>query len=78
MFDERYHDDGEFVEGGIDPGTSALDFILRRQRGRPDATNAPLPEGLGGLVRRLGIEGVLGRGLKYLSTGEIPESAAVP
>jgi len=71
VFDERYHDDGEFVEGGVDPGTSALDFILRRKRGRHDAADAPLPEGLGALARRLSIEAVLGRGLKYLSTGEI-------
>ena len=56
VFDERYHDDGEFVEGGIDPGTSARDFILRRKRGRRAAAHAPLPARLDGLVRRLGIE----------------------
>ncbi len=68
VFDERYHDDGEFVDGGIDPGTSARDFILRRARGR-----APLPEPahLAELVARLGIAQLLERGVKYLSTGEI-------
>src|SRR4051794_10945794 len=70
VFDERYHDDGEFVEGGIDPGTSALDFILRRKRGRgrgrQDVTDAPRPERLAALAQRLGIEAVLDRGLKYL------------
>src|SRR6188768_1990514 len=70
VFDERYHDDGEFVEGGVDPGTSARDFILGLKRER-SAALAPPPEQLDALVRRLGIESVLGRGLKYLSTGEI-------
>jgi molybdate transport system ATP-binding protein len=71
VFDERYHDDGEFVEGGIDPGTSAVDFILRRKRvGRREGE--PLgPDGLEELAHRLGIESLLDRGLKYLSTGEI-------
>jgi molybdate transport system ATP-binding protein len=68
FFDERYHDDSDFVEGGVDPGTSALDFILRRKRGAPAVTE---PAQLSALVTRLGIEGLLGRGLKYLSTGEI-------
>lgn len=71
IFDERYHDDGEFVEGGVDPGTSARDFIVGRKRGSPDQGPAPVPEGFAALVSRLGLDSVLGRGLKYLSTGEI-------
>ncbi|MEI9949376.1 MAG: ATP-binding cassette domain-containing protein [Pseudomonadota bacterium] len=77
VFDERYHDDGDFVEGGIDPGTSARDFILGSKRGlglkrgSDGAADPPLPVRLDELVERLGIESVLGRGLKYLSTGEI-------
>src|SRR6185369_16489368 len=71
VFDERYHDDGEFVEGGVDPGTQARDFILRRRRGDPATGDSPLSARLDELARRLGIEPVLGRGLKYLSTGEI-------
>ena len=71
VFDERYHDDGEFVEGGIDPGTCARDFILGRKRGGEAAALLCLPVRLDELVRRLGIESVLGRGLKYLSTGEL-------
>jgi len=71
VFDERYHDDGEFMEGGTDPGTSARDFILGRKRGRAAAPVAALPARLEELVQRLGIEPVLERGLKYLSTGEI-------
>jgi molybdate transport system ATP-binding protein len=68
VFDERYHDDSDFVEGGVDPGTCALDFMLRRKRG---AARGAEPPRLRELVRRLGIEGLLDRGLKYLSTGEI-------
>jgi molybdate transport system ATP-binding protein len=68
VFDERYHDDSEFVDGGVDPGTAALDFILGRKRG---AAAVEPPARLSDLVRRLGIEPLLGRGLKYLSTGEI-------
>ncbi len=68
VFDERYHDDSEFVEGGVDPGTAAVDFILGRARG---AAAIEPPARLGDLVQRLGIEPLLGRGLKYLSTGEI-------
>jgi molybdate transport system ATP-binding protein len=68
VFDERYHDDSEFVDGGVDPGTAALDFILGRSRG---AAAIEPPARLSDLVQRLGIEPLLGRGLKYLSTGEI-------
>ncbi|HEX3849373.1 MAG TPA: ATP-binding cassette domain-containing protein [Polyangiaceae bacterium] len=68
VFDERYHDDSEFVDGGVDPGTAALDFILGRARG---AAAVEPPARLRELVQRLGIEPLLGRGLKYLSTGEI-------
>jgi molybdate transport system ATP-binding protein len=68
VFDERYHDDGEFVEGGVDPGTCALDFALGRTRGGPAVAEPPR---LRALVARLGLEGLLDRGLKYLSTGEI-------
>jgi len=70
VFDERYHDDGEFVEGGVDPGTRARDFIIGRKRGSRAAAPT-LPPRLEELVQRLGIESVLDRGVKYLSTGEI-------
>jgi molybdate transport system ATP-binding protein len=68
VFDERYHDDSEFVDGGVDPGTSAQDFILGRPRGGPAV---PAPARLAQLVQRLGIAPLMARGLKYLSTGEI-------
>ena len=68
VFDERYHDDGEFMDGGIDPGTSARDFMVGRKRG---GSAVAAPPRLAELVRRLGVESLLDRGLKYLSTGEI-------
>ncbi|HEY4106833.1 MAG TPA: ATP-binding cassette domain-containing protein, partial [Polyangiaceae bacterium] len=68
IFDERYHDDSEFADGGVDPGTSALDFLVRRTRGAP---RPPEPARLRALAESLGIAELLGRGLKYLSTGEI-------
>ena len=70
FFDERYHDDGDFVEGGVDPGTSAKDFMLGRPRGAPPAGGSE-PARLRQLIERLGIQGLVDRGLKYLSTGEI-------
>jgi len=72
IFDERYNDDSEFADGGIDPGTSALDFMLKRKRApgglqaRPDE-----PPRLRELAASMGILELLPRGLKYLSTGEI-------
>jgi len=68
IFDERYNDDSEFSEGGIDPGTSALDFVLNRKRGGPLPVEPPR---LRELAASLGILELLTRGLKYLSTGEI-------
>jgi len=68
VFEERYYDESEFVEGGVDPGTSARDFILRRKRG---GSPSPAPERLHELAERLGVLAVLERGLKFLSTGEI-------
>jgi len=79
VFDERYFDDSEFKEGGFDAGTSARDFALGRERTRVGTARVqpPLsPEAerrFTELVRRLGIESVLDRGLKFLSTGEIRE-----
>jgi molybdate transport system ATP-binding protein len=68
FFDERYHDDSDFTEGGVDAGTSAFDFMTSRKRG---SAAVPEPPRLRALVQRLDIAGLLGRGLKYLSTGEI-------
>jgi molybdate transport system ATP-binding protein len=68
IFDERYHDDSEFADGGVDPGTAAIDFALSRKRGSPRPSE---PARLRALAESLGILELLGRGLKYLSTGEI-------
>lgn len=72
IFDERYNDDSEFADGGIDPGTSALDFMLRRKR-KPGGLESPPPEPprLRELAASMGILELLPRGVKYLSTGEI-------
>ena len=68
LFDERRHDDADFLEGGVDPGTPARDFMLGRKRGGPAL---PEPAGFGALAARLGVTALLERGLKYLSTGEL-------
>ncbi len=68
FFDERYHDDSDFVVGGVDPGTPARDFILARKRGGARVPESPR---MRELSERLHIAGLLDRGLKYLSTGEI-------
>ena len=44
FFDERYHDDGEFVEGGVDPGTSARAFVLGQERGAPPVVRAVIKQ----------------------------------
>lgn len=62
---ERYLDDSDFLDYE-DPGTSVAEFILDQStvevadRGR-----------LGELASALGFTEILGRGLKYLSTGEM-------
>lgn len=57
--EEREHDDSDYVEGGIDPGRTPADIL---QLDNPEIHPA---------VIRCGISGILHRGLKYLSTGEI-------
>lgn len=70
--EERYRDDSDFVEGGVDPGRSVRSFIAETYSEQEKRT---FP--LGALlenhdaVRLCGITKILDRGLKYLSTGEI-------
>ena len=59
---ERYNDDSDFL-GFVDQGTRAGEFILE---GRPEGA-AKLAE----LAQQLGFSGILERGLKFLSTGEM-------
>jgi molybdate transport system ATP-binding protein len=63
---ERYLDDSDFLDYE-DPGTSAADFILDRKT----STGAAPPAKLVELAAALGFSEILGRGLKYLSTGEM-------
>ncbi len=57
--EERARDDSDFVEGGVDPGRTPADIL---QLDNPEQHPA---------VIRCGITGILRRGIKYLSTGEI-------
>ncbi|MDD4456839.1 MAG: molybdate ABC transporter ATP-binding protein ModF [Syntrophotalea acetylenica] len=59
---ERYKDDTDFLDR-IDQGTPVRDFILE---GRPEAARR-----LEELVGQLGLDGLLDRGIRYLSTGEM-------
>lgn len=58
---ELEQDDSDFVEGGVDPGTLLQDWLAR----------CDLPELALDLARELGLAACLGRGIKYLSTGEL-------
>lgn len=57
--EERYRDDSDFVEGGVDPGRTPADIL---ELDNPEQHPA---------VIQCGITKILHRGLKYLSTGEI-------
>ncbi len=63
MADERRKDNSRFMQGGIDPGTLVLDFIMAGSD----------PGGKGAFVKyasMFALEGISDRGLRYLSTGE--------
>ena len=61
---ERYHDDSDFI-GFVDPGTRVAQYIV-------GVDGAPAEvEKLGELSRQLDFTGILDRGLKFLSTGEM-------
>jgi molybdate transport system ATP-binding protein len=66
--EERRRDESDYTEGGIDAGRTARDYLCEAAPDNADFS--------GGLERRAevkltGIEKILDRGLKYLSTGEI-------
>lgn len=75
--EERSNDEGDYIEGGIDKGRTAGSFICEVLDGLPSDSSFPAMDdklaALGSLaeVQLCGVESVLGRGLKYLSTGEI-------
>lgn len=58
--EERRNDDSEFMEGGIDPGRSVKTFLNLQEMALDES-----------LITLCGIESILERGLKYLSTGEM-------
>ena len=73
--EERLNDESEFVEGGVDIGRTGRVFIAEGICGTIKK-NAPLPEETKRLesypaIKLCGIEKILDRGLKYMSTGEI-------
>jgi molybdate transport system ATP-binding protein len=61
---ERYHDDSDFI-GFVDQGTKVKDFILGAEAATADEVK------LAELAQQLGFTGILDRGLKFLSTGEM-------
>lgn len=65
--EERENDESEFLEGGVDIGRTGKLFIAQSLK-NPDEINQieNLPE-----VKLCGIQHILERGLKYMSTGEI-------
>ena len=73
--EERDRDESDYIEGGIDHGRTARKFIseifekkhyTREQMERQAQRLETFPE-----VKLCGIEKILDRGIKYLSTGEI-------
>lgn len=61
---ERKNDDSDFVEGGVSPGRTAIEFI-GSTTGLTPARIAKHP-----VVQSLGVNRILERGIKFLSTGE--------
>lgn len=73
--EERINDESEYVEGGVDIGRTGRVFIAESICGKIKK-NAPLPPEAQRIetypaIKLCGIEKILDRGLKYMSTGEI-------
>lgn len=62
--EERENDESEYVEGGVDIGRTGRVFIAEEA---PDVKSIDSDPA----IKLCGIEGILDRGLKYMSTGEI-------
>lgn len=74
--EERLNDESDYVEGGVDIGRTGRVFLAEAMFGDVIKKNSLLPEEAMRLesnpnVKLCGIEGILDRGLKYMSTGEI-------
>jgi molybdate transport system ATP-binding protein len=65
--EERRRDESDYIEGGVDIGRTARAYIGEVL---PNASDAAFLESLAE-IKLTGIAGILDRGLKYLSTGEI-------
>jgi molybdate transport system ATP-binding protein len=74
---ERDRDESDFIEGGVDEGQKADDFLRQALGGSREAGQASsaAQARLGRLVAGLGIGSLLERGIKYLSTGELRKLA---
>ena len=73
--EERKNDESEYTEGGVDIGRTGRIFIAEGICGKIPK-NAPLPEAARKIesypaIKLCGVEKILDRGLKYMSTGEI-------
>lgn len=73
--EERENDESEYVEGGVDIGRTGRVFIAESVCGQIKR-NQPLPEfaktlDTNEVVKLCGIQKILDRGIKYMSTGEI-------
>ena len=64
--EERENDESDYVEGGVDIGRTGRRFIAERLTAQQAASLDSCPE-----VELTGIQKILDRGLKYMSTGEI-------
>ena len=62
--EERENDESDYIEGGVDHGRSGRVFISQALKGQVRLENEPA-------IKLCGIEKILDRGLKYMSTGEI-------
>ena len=74
--EERQNDESEFVEGGVDIGRTGRVFLAEAICKRKLKRGEPLPDEALRLetfpqIKLCGIEKILDRGLKYMSTGEI-------
>lgn len=62
--EERENDDSDFIEGGVDIGRTPRKFIFGNETKNSQQEN-------NSIIQLCGIQKILDRGLKYLSTGEI-------
>jgi len=74
--EERENDESDYVEGGVDIGRTGRVFIAESLPGITIKKNQPLPPEAytideSDAVKLCGIQKILDRGLKYMSTGEI-------